>query len=379
MKLDIAYEKSIDIGGRDTQYFYVMSLEYPFNEAIEYYKRLLIEISDRQQTILFERIFGYQRYRQKVMAVRKNVLKQRMLPEHPISFIEGKSVSEMPIAGIVIHAVGSETAVRYIQDNGTVYGSRYQIGKVDRLSVEGIQDPWRASGFSQALLAEYDQVNRVIQRAEFNTTDLVRTWHYISPIKDFYISFNQERKNFFKHSDIDYLEHPENVPASTCIEGKCWETGYSTMNLYYIKKTPDVKLRRIYNIGQKEADSRSYQYGPTFSRALHAVQSGLEEFQISGTASIGEDGVTRHIDDTGRQIERTLLMVKGLLEQASMDFRDICYATCIFKHRSDYGIFQEIVKKLHIPDFPYIPIQGNICRDDLLFELDGIAAKKGTE
>ncbi len=372
--MDKTYEHIIDTG-RDKQYFYVLSLEYPFHEALERYKRLLIEINDKQQMILFERIFGYQRYRHKVISVVRDVIKKKILPEHPVSFIEGGSVSGMPIAGIIIHAVGSETAVRYIQDQGTVYGSYYQIGSVERLSVEGIQDPLRASGFSRALSAEYNQVNRIILSAGFDTTDLVRTWHYIHPIED-YILFNHERKNFFKCSNIDFLKQPESVPASTCIEGKCWKTGYSAMNLYYVKRSTDVEIRRIYNSGQKEADSHAYQYGPTFSRALHAVQPGFEELQISGTASIGEDGITRHVNDPDRQIERTLLMVKGLLQQASMGFSDISYATCIFKHASDYSVFREVVQRLHIPDFPYIPIQGNICRDDLLFELDGIATKK---
>ena len=142
--MDKTYEHIIDTG-RDKQYFYVLSLEYPFHEALERYKRLLIEINDKQQMILFERIFGYQRYRHKVISVVRDVIKKKILPEHPVSFIEGGSVSGMPIAGLIIHAVGSETAVRYIQDQGTVYGSHYQIGSVERLSVEGIQEIGRAS------------------------------------------------------------------------------------------------------------------------------------------------------------------------------------------------------------------------------------------
>ena len=61
--------------------------------------------------------------------------------------------------------------------------------------------------------------------------------------------------------------------------------------------------------------------------------------------------------------------------QADMVFNDICYATCIFKNPSDYSTFREVMRKLGLPDFPHIAIKGNICRDDLLFEMDAVAIK----
>lgn len=359
----------------DTQHFYVLPFMGVFVETIQQYKELLMGIKDRQESIIFERVFGILCYQRRITSARNEVIKKPFLPMHPTSYIEGQSILGLPVAGIIIHTVDSNTKVKYIPDHGTVYGSQYKIGAVERLLVEGIQDPLIASGFSQTVAAEYNKVDRILSRTGFDPSNLVRTWHYIHPINEHYVAFNKERKAYFQRSNIGYATQPECVPASTCIEGKCRKTGYSTMNLYYIKKLDNVRIKRVYSSDQKEADSTSYQYGPTFSRALYVAQAGLKELQISGTASIDQDGKTQYIDNPFRQIERTLLLIKGLLMQADMVFNDICYATCIFKNPSDYSTFREVMRKLGLPDFPHIAIKGNICRDDLLFEMDAVAIK----
>ena len=148
------------------------------------------------------------------------------------------------------------------------------------------------------------------------------------------------------------------------------------MNLYYLKRQGPILIRRIYNQYQKEADNESYIFNPTFSRALQIMQPGLIELQISGTASIDKNGNTVYPGDAYNQIKTALKMVNNLLRQADLEFKDICFATCIFKYKSDYVFFPQVLEELGYSEFPFISIQGNLCRDDLLFEIDGVAMRE---
>lgn len=185
----------------------------------------------RQESIIFERIFGTLHYRWKLGAVRNEWMKKERLSRHPLSYIEGRSIFDLPFADIIIHTVDSHVQVMYIQEDDTVYGSRYQIGAVERFTVEGIQDPIRVSGFLQEVNAEYGKVERLLNKVGFDTADLTRTWHYIYPINEYYSLFNNERRLFFERSNIYYIKRPECVLASTCIEGKCWGKSYSSTYL----------------------------------------------------------------------------------------------------------------------------------------------------
>ena len=84
-----------------------------FAEAIEQYKELLMGIKDRQESILFERVFGTLRYQRRLTSVRNEVMKKPFLTRHPTSYTDGQSILGLPVAGIIIHTVDSNTRIKY--------------------------------------------------------------------------------------------------------------------------------------------------------------------------------------------------------------------------------------------------------------------------
>ncbi len=149
-----------------------------------------------------------------------------------------------------------------------------------------------------------------------------------------------------------------------------------TINLVCIdKKWSPPKVKRLYNKYQNEAEGSQYLFQPTFSRALLIEDENLTELQVSGTASINESGETVYIDDPYQQIKKTLINVGALLEQANMNFNDFVESTCFFKKEAYYQEFLAAVKELNIGEFSNSFVIGDVCRDNLLFELDGIAIK----
>ena len=367
--------KTVQARGQ-TQHFYTLAPTYSISKFVKSYRTLLAEIQQKQEVVIFERVFGDLQYKEYLAQVKKEFFSQLSQQEYPASYVEGSSTSGSPVAGIIIQTVEDGKNVAYIRDHDTVYGTRYFVGSIERLAIEGVIDPLEATDFSSVVVKEDEMIDRISQTAEFNKRDLTRTWHYIYPIIDNYASFNNERRAYFERSGIFYIQEPQSVPASTCIEGRGGDKGCSTMNLYYIKKTDDVHIQRIFNKNQKEADSKFYQYNPTFSRALQIQQPGLCELQISGTASIDKKGNTQHAGDAYSQIKKTMQLVDSLLKQTGMAFNDICYATFILKRKSDFQFVHKVMQELSYPEFPYISIVGNICRDDLLFELDGVAVRE---
>jgi enamine deaminase RidA (YjgF/YER057c/UK114 family) len=97
---------------------------------------------------------------------------------------------------------------------------------------------------------------------------------------------------------------------------------------------------------------------------------------ISGTASIDKDGKTIFLNDTAGQLEFTMKVVKAILNEAKMDWSNAVSSMAYFKHSRDFGLFDNYCQK-HNLKLPHIKVQADVCRDDLLFELELDAVNKG--
>jgi len=63
-------------------------------------------------------------------------------------------------------------------------------------------------------------------------------------------------------------------------------------------------------------------------------------------------------------------VVFAILESRHMDWADVTRALAYFKHAHDAHLFEQYRKDNQIPDFPVVIAENDICRDDLLFELE---------
>jgi len=132
--------------------------------------------------------------------------------------------------------------------------------------------------------------------------------------------------------------------------------------------------QRIYNDMQNEAEGNNYLYQPAFSRGMLVSNDMEYEFQLSGTASVGKDGQTKFEGNPKKQIELTLKNIMNILDSVGMQMSNIVESNVFIKSKKYYAVFIDICMQLEI-DFPYVCIVGDVCRRDLLFEIDGIAKK----
>jgi chorismate lyase/3-hydroxybenzoate synthase len=125
------------------------------------------------------------------------------------------------------------------------------------------------------------------------------------------------------------------------------------------------------------------QYGPKsplFSRATIMRMNGSSQFLISGTASIvGHQ--THHENQVANQLSESLRNVYSLLDeghrlmgdsQARLDSDGILKV--YIRNPDDYELIRRTLEAEAPAEIPRIYLQGDICRENLLTEIDGIVS-----
>lgn len=64
----------------------------------------------------------------------------------------------------------------------------------------------------------------------------------------------------------------------------------------------------------------------------------------------------------------------AILAEHWLDPADVVSSLVYFKHRTDFGLFDEYCRD-HGIKLPHIKLHADVCRDDLLFELELEAVK----
>jgi chorismate lyase / 3-hydroxybenzoate synthase len=119
-------------------------------------------------------------------------------------------------------------------------------------------------------------------------------------------------------------------------------------------------------------------HSPAFSRATLLRQSGSVTLFISGTASIvGHRSL--HVDDTAAQTRETLANIQALLAEANgvapgARFTLEALACKVYVRRpGDLPVIQTELAAALGPEARILYLQADICRQDLLVEIEATA------
>lgn len=137
--------------------------------------------------------------------------------------------------------------------------------------------------------------------------------------------------------------------------------------------------QQIENPRQVSAYKYPRQYGPrspSFARAtLKNWNNSEQDLFISGTASIvGHE--TLHIGNPLAQLDETLTNIESLLSNTSKthgryNLGDMDYLRVYIRHAEDYAPIREKLEARIGRDLPIIYLHADICRADLLVEIEG--------
>jgi enamine deaminase RidA (YjgF/YER057c/UK114 family) len=214
----------------------------------------------------------------------------------------------------------------------------------------------------------FETMHAALNANGFEFTDTVRTWIYLDQLLDWYDDFNVVRTQYFKEAGI----FNGMVPASTGIGAGNPFGAAITMDVLAVQPKNDrLKIQEIISPLQNPA----LDYRSSFARAVEMEYPTHKNVLISGTASIAPDGKTVHLDDPEKQIRLTLDVVKAILESRGMGWGDLFRGIAYFKDMSYLPLYRTIAAELGIPRFPLAVSHADVCRHDLLFEIEADAVR----
>lgn len=229
----------------------------------------------------------------------------------------------------------------------------------------------RAGDTLEMLAAQaYMRIFRFID--QFGYGNLLRVWHYFPHINDDenglerYRGFNVGRHASFVANGRNIGE--EDVPAASAL-------GSNSGSLVIYFMASKLPGKGVENPRQVSAYQYPQTFGPSspiFVRAMSATLGGQYCFFISGTASIvGYE--TQHQGDVERQTAETLLNIRTLLQQ--IPHYDPAQGRMLLKayvrHPADLPMVRAKVEAEFGPACKVVYLHSNICRSDLLLEIEG--------
>ena len=122
------------------------------------------------------------------------------------------------------------------------------------------------------------------------------------------------------------------------------------------------------------AQPEALTYGSAFSRGALIHRTDVSLIQVSGTAAIDEQGQSLYPGDVRAQIDCTFDKIAALIGQEGAALADIAAACVFVKRPEDALVYQERVAARGLEALPAVIMVADICREELLFEMDAEVA-----
>lgn len=285
----------------------------------------------------------------------------------PLTWVEGAACDGGSLAGIQVHAFTGD--VKRIRQGGGVIGSVFTEGNARQCIVGGLTPPDKTLSRSEQTRHALEMLQTVLAQAGFDLADTIRTWFFLDDILSWYDDFNRARTEIY--SGVKF--RTGSLPASTGVGAKNPEGAALALAAWAYHPLENHALaEEIASPLQCPAPA----YGSAFSRAMEISSDTSRRLHISGTASIAPGGKTLWVDDVNKQVELTMDVVEAILRSRGYAFADITRATAYFRHPGDVGAFMKWLAVNQLMQMTVVSAQCDVCRDDLLFELEAEAERK---
>jgi hypothetical protein len=287
-------------------------------------------------------------------------------PEWPVAWLEFPDGDGPGLVCSQTFAV-SGVPVRRLEMDGRIVGSLYESESAEFCLLGSIAPSDTSLSRRAQCRQVFERIETALSSVGMTFNQVMRTWFYLDRILSWYGDFNDVRSTFFAGSGILHGPHP----ASTGV-GMSNPLGAAILcsALAVRPKGDDLRLHEVESPVQCPAPD----YRSSFSRAVEIAAPGCRSLHVSGTASIGRDGFTAHVGDVDRQIDLTMDAVRSLLLSRRMDWPDVNRAVAYFADLRDLPRLIRCLESRGISGLPLAIARADICRDDLLFEMEVEAA-----
>jgi len=295
---------------------------------------------------------------------------------------------------IEVWAIGGKTAYverplpNVVQSN---------MGNVTWTHCSGITPRNKTASVYEQSLDAFSQMKEKLKKAGVEMDHLIRTWLYLGNITgpegdlERYMELNRARTDFYEGVQFGRGHVMAGVrqavyPASTGI-GMCG-TGITMSATAIDTDRKDVFILPLENPQQTPVYEYEAVYSPKSPKFVRAMAEAIGDYVviwISGTASI-VNSKTLHTGNPGKQADQTLTNIELLLSQknlarhgapgAGATLRDLAKLRVYVKRPQDYPIIRKVCEKRCGKNIPIIYVVADVCRSDLLVEMESLAFAK---
>ncbi len=264
---------------------------------------------------------------------------------------------------------------------------------VDWVHLAHIYPETTATGVYQRSRDIFELTARGLDARRFRYDQVIRTWLYLGDIvgaegeTQRYKELNRARTDFYRDLTFAANRTPPGLnrrvyPASTGIgtEGK----DVIMSSIAMVTDRDDVWLVPLENPQQTSAFDYGTEYGPRspkFARAMAIMTCDCATILVSGTASI-TDAETQFIGDVAGQTRQTLDNIAALISEDNFRrhgisglggrLEDLALVRVYIKRQEDYAKAKAVCEE-RLGELPTIYAVADVCRPELLVEIEGIA------
>jgi enamine deaminase RidA (YjgF/YER057c/UK114 family) len=330
------------------------------------FERLAEQLAAGGAEIVHLMIYGEPTVRREIAAAMRAVLGDT---QWPVTWIESPTGIDGAFGGLQAFAVGG-AEVKRVRLGQRVVGSVYEDAGARHCHLGGIGPTSLALQPAAQVQQTFGNLEWALDMAGFALGDVVRTWFYNEDILTWYPEFNRVRSAHY--GGVRW--RTGSLPASTGIGAR--NPGESALTVAAWAMRPLdllVRAREIPSPLQCPAPA----YGSSFSRAMEINSGDWRRLLISGTASIHPDGRTAYEGDARQQVELTMDVIAAILQSRQLTFNDVTRATAYFQHPMFKPYFDAWCASHGLGRMPVVSTHCDVCRADLLFELE-LDAARGT-
>lgn len=262
---------------------------------------------------------------------------------------------------------GREGEIQYRTDGELLFG----VINLDELAFSQGEYENGISPLQQATESAYQQIFALIDVLSY--PHLYRFWNYMANINE--TSHGLERYRHFNVGRKQVLVNSNRMAGNELPAACALGLSQGPLSIaFLVGKSPALAIE---NPRQMKAYDYPEQYGPrtpSFSRATLLNGNEQTTLFISGTASIvGHE--TLHIGDIAAQTRETLANLEAVIKEANrvskteLNLQD-SFLRVYIRHKEDLAVAQTELKKYFNGVIKAAFVQADICRSDLLIEIE---------
>lgn len=234
----------------------------------------------------------------------------------------------------------------------------------------------------------FDMMVALLDKEQMSLNHIVRQWNYVGDILN--IKDGYQNYQIFNEVRSEYYHRYRNITGYPAATGIGMKHGGVILDFCALRPTGLAEIKSVHNPNQVNAydygqqvlmgvsgKGKTVKHPPQFERGLLLINNRDATLFISGTAAIiGQETIGKN--DIEKQTIVTIENIKKLADtgriiqllSSPVSFNEKYSLLRIYiKRQNDFNLVRQICSE-HFPQIPAIYLEADICRDDLLVEIE---------